>query len=238
MTKLGVNIDHVATLRQARGESSPDPIEAAKIAQRAGANSIVCHLREDRRHIQDRDVFDLRKVVTKPLNLEMSLNPGIIKLALKVKPDYAMFVPERRQEITTEGGLDVHKYFSKLSKAADQLNRQQIIVSVFIDPVQKHIRRSQEAGAKIVELHTGKFANCTTKASSRRELEKLYKAANYAKSLGLIVHAGHGLKYHNADAVARIEAIDELNIGHAIVSEAVFSGLAKAVRKMKRVIRV
>ena len=238
MTKLGVNIDHVATLRQARGESSPDPIEAAKIAQQAGANSIVCHLREDRRHIQDRDVVALRKVVTKPLNLEMSLNPDIIKLALKVKPDYAMFVPERRQEITTEGGLDVHKYFGKLSKAADQLNRKQIVVSVFIDPVQKNIRRAQEAGAKIVELHTGKFANCTTKTSAARELKKLHKAADYAKSLGLIVHAGHGLKYHNADAVARIQAIDELNIGHAIVSEAVFSGLAKAVRKMKRVIRV
>lgn len=236
MAKLGVNIDHVATLRQARGEFDPDPVEACRIAVRSGADSIVCHLREDRRHIQDLDVVNIRKAVKRPLNLEMSINPQIIKLAKKVRPDYVMFVPERRQEVTTEGGLDVRKHFGRIKKATADISASDITVSMFVDPVQYQIKKAQEAGARIIELHTGKYANAKTKASQKRELGKLDKCAAYAKSLGLIVHAGHGLKYHNVRAVARLRHIDELNIGHSIISEAIFIGLPAAVRKMKKLV--
>ncbi len=236
MAKLGVNIDHVATLRQARGEFDPDPVEACRVAVRNGADSIVCHLREDRRHIQDDDVVQIRKAVKCPLNLEMSINPQIIKLARKVGPDYVMFVPERRQEVTTEGGLDVRRHFRRVQRAAGDIADSGIVVSMFIDPVQYQIREAQEAGAQIVELHTGKYANARTRAAQDRELSKLKKCAAYAKSRGLIVHAGHGLKYHNVSAVARIKDIDELNIGHSIISESIFTGLASAVRRMKKLV--
>ena len=238
MPKLGVNVDHIATLRQARREFEPDPIAGALIAEKSGADSIVCHLREDRRHIQDRDVFALRKAVHKPMNLELSLAPKIIAIALKVNPDYAMFVPEKRQEITTEGGLDVLKNFKRLEKAAKQLSQKIIQMSVFLDPVQKHIRAAQEAGASIIELHTGCYANAKGKDKKKRELEKIKKAARFAVDFGLTVHAGHGLKYHDVRQVARIKEIDELNIGHSIISRAIFVGLAQAVREMKRLVRV
>lgn len=236
MTKLGVNIDHVATLRQARQEIDPNPLKAAKLAVQHGADSIVCHLREDRRHIQDDDVARLRKMIKKPLNLEMALDPQIIKIALKIRPDYAMFVPERREEVTTEGGLDVVKHFQRIKKAAAKLAAKGIKVSVFIDPKNSQILRAKEAGASIVELHTGTYANARSLSSRANYLKQLKKSAQFAKTLGLTVHAGHGLKYHNARAVARIKEIDELNIGHAIISEAVFTGLAAAVRRMKDII--
>ncbi|MGE0267262.1 MAG: pyridoxine 5'-phosphate synthase [Candidatus Omnitrophota bacterium] len=236
MPKLGVNIDHVATLRQARREFAPDPVQAALIAAKNGADTIVCHLREDRRHIQNRDVTAIRKLVKKPLNLEMSINPEIIKFALKVKPDYVMFVPERREEVTTEGGLDVIRHFQKIKKAALTFARKNIIVSLFIDPKPEQILKAKEAGASIVELHTGPYANAGTSASQALRLSQLKKAARKAKELGLIVHAGHGLKYHNTRAVARIKDIDELNIGHAIISESVFTGLPFAVRRMKNIV--
>ena len=236
MAKLGVNIDHVATLRQARREIDPNPVKAAKIAVRNGADSIVCHLREDRRHIQDDDVVRIRKVVRKPLNLEMAIDPQIIRIALKVRPDYAMFVPERREEVTTEGGLDVVKHFQRVKRAAKRLSDKGIKVSVFIDPKISQVQRAKDAGAGIVELHTGGYANARTVSSRARHLQQIKKAAVFARGLGLTVHAGHGLKYHNARAVARIKEIDELNIGHAIVSEAVFNGLAAAVRRMKDIV--
>ncbi|MBP9855597.1 MAG: pyridoxine 5'-phosphate synthase [Candidatus Omnitrophica bacterium] len=236
MTKLGVNIDHVATLRQARREFDPDPVQAAMIAVKNGADTIVCHLREDRRHIQDQDVFKIKQAIGKPLNLEMSLRPDIIRIALKVKPDYVMFVPERREEVTTEGGLDVIKNFQKIKKAAEQFNRKNIIVSVFIDPKPEQILKAKEAGVSIVELHTGAFARARTRSAQNLQLKKLKMAAQKAKSLGLTVHAGHGLKYHNTKAVAQIKDIDELNIGHSIISESIFIGLPAAVRRMKKIV--
>jgi len=231
--KLGVNIDHVATVRQARHEFDPDPVASARLAEKAGADSIVCHLREDRRHIMDLDVKRLRQSIRTKLNLEMSLDPAIIPYACRIKPDYAMFVPERRQEITTEGGLNVIKYQARLKRAIAQLNRRGIIVSVFIEPIREQIDAAAKLGARIVELHTGTYANAKKAAAKRRELKKLAAAARYAKKLGLTVHAGHGLKYHNVKAVARLQGIDELNIGHAIISRAIFVGLGKAVKEMK-----
>ena len=237
MPKLGVNIDHVATLRQARREFEPDPIEAALIAEKSGANTIVCHLREDRRHIQDKDVFALKKSLTKPLNLEMSLNNQIIGIALRVKPKYCMFVPEKRSEITTEGGLDVVKYFRRIKSATQKLSAKGITVSVFIDPVKKQVDAAIEAGVQIVELHTGPYANAKTKATKKKQSDKIKSIARYAKAKGLIVHAGHGLKYNDVKQIARIKDIDELNIGHSIISHSVFVGLKKAVREMKNLVK-
>ncbi|MFT5387593.1 MAG: pyridoxine 5-phosphate synthase [Lysobacterales bacterium] len=236
MPKLGVNIDHVATLRQARQEHEPSPIEAALIAEHSGANTIVCHLREDRRHIQDKDVFDLKKILKKPINLEMSLSKNIIDIALKVKPKFCMFVPEKRQEVTTEGGLDVIRYARRLKSATSQLTDKGIIVSVFIDPIKKHIDAACYAGVSIVELHTGTYANAKTKIAKQKQLAKIKSAAKYAKEKGLIVHAGHGLKYHDVKPVAKIKYIDELNIGHSIISRSVVVGLARAVREMKALV--
>jgi len=236
MPKLGVNIDHIATLRQARKEFAPDPVAAAKISERAGADSIVCHLREDRRHMQDRDIVKLRRVLKKPLNLEMSLDKGIVDFAVKIKPAYAMLVPERRQEVTTEGGLDVVNNFRRIKLAAARLKRRGIVVSIFIDPAIKQINKAREAGAGIIELHTGCYANAKNNKQRTNELTKLRQAARYARSIGLTVHAGHGLNYKNVRAVARIKEIDELNIGHAIISRAVFAGLGRAVKEMKRLV--
>ncbi len=241
MIKLGVNIDHVATLRQARGESFPDPILAAQICEEAGADSIVCHLREDRRHIQDNDVFKLRKTVRTRLNLEMSLNSEILKITSRVKPDIATIVPERRQEITTEGGLDVIKYFHKVKNAVSFLQDKGIAVSLFIAPVKKQIQEAQKSGATIIELHTGSYAQATTKENNQsaraKELQKIFIATAYAQSLGLKVSAGHGLNYTNTIAVAQIAGIEELNIGHSIISEAVFCGLNQAVKRMQKIMR-
>jgi len=237
MPKLGVNIDHVATLRQARREFDPDPIAAAKICERAGADSIVAHLREDRRHINDHDIRQLRKVVKTRLNLEMSVNEEIIRIASRIRPDEATLVPEKRKEVTTEGGLDVVRHFVRTSKAVQSLQKKGIAVSLFIDPVKKQIKKTQESGATIIELHTGRYDLVQTRTARARELTKIKEMTKYAQSLGLIVNAGHGLKYHNTKPIARIPGIEELNIGHSIISHAVFVGLESAVKEMIRIIK-
>lgn len=237
MPKLGVNIDHVATLRQARREFDPDPIAAARCCERAGADSIVAHLREDRRHIQDKDIRALRKIVATRLNLEMSLDEKILAIACSVGPDVATIVPEKRAEITTEGGLDVVKHFRRVKKAAVALTKAGIEVSLFIDPVEAQIVKTREAGVNIVELHTGAYALARTKRQVLRELTTLKEMTAFARGLGMTVNAGHGLKYNNVQAIARITGITELNIGHSIVSRALFVGLETAVREMVKCIR-
>jgi pyridoxine 5-phosphate synthase len=237
MAKLGVNIDHIATLRQSRREFDPDPVLAAQVCEQAGADSIVVHLREDRRHIQDRDVVRLREVIKTRLNLEMSLNPGIIKVALSVKPDQVTLVPEKRAELTTEGGLDVVKNFSRVKKAAQAFRRKNIEVSLFVAADKKQILKTKEAGIDVIELHTGHYDHAEKKADIRRELNKLKDAAVYAQSLGIRVNAGHGLKYHNTKAVAQIPGMGELNIGHSIITRAVFVGLKEAVCEMVRIVK-
>lgn len=235
MIKLGVNIDHAATLRQARRGFDPDPVKAAEICEKAGAHSIVCHLREDRRHIQDKDVLRLRKSVRTRLNLEMSLNPQIIKITGQVKPDVATIVPERRQEITTEGGLDVVKNFSKVKNAVSFLQDKGIEVSLFIAPVQQQIEQAKLSGATIIEIHTGSYADAADRLANARELKKILTATDYARHIGLKVSAGHGLNYTNTSTIAKIKGIEELNIGHSIICEALFTGLDPAVKKMLRV---
>jgi len=236
MTKLGVNIDHIATLRQARKEFDPDPITAARICELAGADSIVAHLREDRRHIQDRDIERLRKSIKTKFNLEMSINPGIIKIACRIKPDQATLVPERRAEITTEGGLNVIRYAKQIESANRQLTKRKIEVSLFIDADKKQIAKTHELGINAIELHTGTYDHAATQTARLKELNKLKLMTRYAKSLGMNVFAGHGLKYDNVKAVAAIHDIEELNIGHSIVARAVFVGLKKAVQEMKGLI--
>jgi len=237
MPKLGINVDHVATLRQQRREFEPDPILAAKICEKAGADSIVCHLREDRRHINDKDVKRLKRIIKTRLNLEMSLDKKIVAIAASIKPDNVTFVPERRQELTTEGGLDVDKHFSRVKAATALLKKKKIVVSLFIDPVIKQIKRTKESGADMIELHTGRYAQAKTKQAQRVELKKIKHATQFAQNLGLVVNAGHGLKYNNTREIAAIKGIEELNIGHSVISRAVFVGLAQAVREMKRLSR-
>jgi len=236
MPKLGVNVDHVATLRQARRELDPDPVTAAQICEKAGADSIVAHLREDRRHINDNDIRRLRKIIKTRLNLEMSLNREIVRIAVNIKPHQATLVPEKREEITTEGGLDVIRHFDKIKKTAQILHNKGIEVSLFIDPVKKQIDKTLEAGVNIIELHTGVYDRAATKARRSKELNKLKKITAYAQGLGIIVNAGHGLKYHNTRAIARIKGIHELNIGHSIISQAIFIGLERAVEEMKKLV--
>ena len=237
MPKLGVNVDHVATLRQARREFNPDPVLAAKICEQAGADSIVAHLREDRRHINDHDIRRLRKAVTTRLNLEMSLNREIVAIAALIKPDEATLVPEKRAEITTEGGLDVVRHFSRVTKTVQTMQKKGIAVSLFIDPIKKQIKKAQESGATVIELHTGRYDLVQTTAARARELKKIKDMTRYAQDLGLTVNAGHGLKYHNTRPIARIPGIEELNIGHSIISRAVFVGLAAAVKEMVKIIK-
>lgn len=236
MTKLGVNIDHVATLRQARKEFEPDPVQAAILCENAGADSVVCHLREDRRHINDKDIINIRKAIKGWFNLELSLNPKIIQIALKANPDQVTFVPEKREELTTEGGLNVVKYFAKVKKAVKLFQKKNIDVSVFVEANRAQIKRSKEAGVTIVEIHTGHFDQAKNEKAKKRELDKIREAAIYARSLGLAVHAGHGLKYSNARQISNIDEIEELNIGHSIVCQAVFVGLGNAVREMHTLI--
>lgn len=236
MPKLGVNIDHVATLRQARREFDPDPIAAAKICERAGADSIVAHLREDRRHINEYDIRKLRKAITTRLNLEMSLNKEIVNIAVQIKPDEATLVPEKRAEITTEGGLDVIRHFNRIKQTINTLQNQNIVVSLFIDPIKKQIKKAQESGATAIELHTGRYDRVKTKNSQMKELKKIKAMTQYAQGLGLIVNAGHGLKYHNTKTIACIPGIEELNIGHSIISRAVFVGLESAVKEMAKLV--
>lgn len=237
MPKLGVNIDHVATLRQARREFDPDPITAARCCERAGADSIVAHLREDRRHIQDKDIRALRKIVATRLNLEMSLDERILAIACSVGPDVATIVPEKRAEITTEGGLDVVKHFRRVKKAAAALAKAGIEVSLFIDPVAAQIVKTKEAGVEMVELHTGAYARAKTRQQILRKLDVIKKMTEFAQGLGMTVSAGHGLKYNNVQAIASITGITELNIGHSIVSRALFVGLEAAVREMVKCTR-
>ena len=237
MIKLGINLDHIATLRQARKEFDPDPANAAQICEQAGADSIVAHLREDRRHIQDSDIFKLKKIVKTRFNLEMSLNKEIVQIAARLKPHQVTLVPERRQELTTEGGLDVVGQFTRVIKTVEILKKSGTEVSLFIAPVKNQIIKSKEAGVKIIELHTGKYAVAKTPSIQKQEIKKLKKAAEFAIQLGLTVNAGHGLKYHNTKPVAQIPGINELNIGHSIISRAVFVGLKQAVKEMLTVLK-
>jgi len=234
---LGVNIDHVATLRQARRGRYPDPLHAALLAEQSGADSITLHLREDRRHIQDRDVAVIREALQTRMNLEMAVTDEMIGIAQRVLPQDCCLVPESRQEITTEGGLDVVGQFGRVSDACQALGSSGIRVSLFIDPAPAHVEAARGAGAPVIELHTGAYA-AAVGAARARELERLRSAAALATKLGLTVNAGHGLDYHNVEPIAAIGEIVELNIGHAIVARAVFDGLAKAVRDMKESMRL
>ena len=236
MPKLGVNIDHVATLRQVRRTFEPDPVAAAVICQLAGAEGIVVHLREDRRHIQDRDLGILKEVVRIKLNLEMAATGEMVEAACRVKPDQVTLVPERRQEITTEGGLDVLSREDSLGKVVERLKRENIVVSLFIDPDTAQIRASGRVGADAVELHTGEYANAVG-SSQEEELAKLREGVALAGGLNLVVHAGHGLTYQNVRGVTSIKGIEELNIGHTIISRAVLVGLDKAVREMLALVK-
>lgn len=233
--KLGVNVDHVATVRQARQGHEPKPVEAALAAMRGGADSITVHLREDRRHIQNHDVLEIKKWVHLPLNLEMALNPSIVQFALKMKPEKICLVPERRQEITTEGGLDILSKEKRIFRLVQQFHAKKIEVSLFIAPDLDQVRSSARTGADAVELHTGAYANAEG-AKRKRELQRLKAAARESSRLGLKVHAGHGLDYLNVRPIARIQVIQELNIGHSIVSRALLTGMEKAVRDMKKII--
>jgi pyridoxine 5-phosphate synthase len=233
---LGVNIDHVATLRQARRARYPDPLYAALLAEEAGADSITLHLREDRRHIQDRDVTMMREALQTRMNLEMAVTDEMIRIAQKVLPQDCCLVPESRQEVTTEGGLNVEGQGARVGDAVQALGAAGIRVSLFIDPDLAQIEAAQRAGAPVIELHTGAYAE-STGAARAREFERLLGAAKFAARLGLVVNAGHGLNYHNVEPIAAIPEIVELNIGHAIVARAVFDGLAKAVRDMKEMMR-
>jgi pyridoxine 5-phosphate synthase len=237
MAKLGVNIDHVATIREARGIEYPDPVEAAAICESAGCDSIVCHLREDRRHIKDADVRRLRKTVGTRLNLEMSVAKDIVGIACKVKPDQVTLVPEKRKELTTEGGLDVVRYKKTISGVVKTLKKSGIETSLFIDPSVRQIDASRETGALIIEIHTGEYANAKNASAFSGELEKIKRASRYARSLGLEVNAGHGLNYENTRPVAEIAGINELNIGHSIVARAVMVGLTQAVEEMLELVR-
>jgi len=233
---LGVNIDHVATLRQARRARYPDPLYAALLAEEAGADSITLHLREDRRHIQDRDVTAMREALQTRMNLEMAVTEEMVQIARRVRPQDACLVPESRQEITTEGGLDVLGQSARVKDAVAALAGAGIRVSLFIDPNEGQIEAARSVGAPLIELHTGAYAEAAGGARAR-EFERLRTAAKFAASLGLTVNAGHGLNYHNVEPIAAIPEIIELNIGHAIVARAVFDGLAKAVRDMKELMR-
>ena len=233
MPRLGVNIDHVATIRQARGGREPDPVWAAVLAELGGADSITIHLREDRRHIQDRDLKLLRETVQVRLNLEMAVSPEIVKLAVATKPDQVTLVPERRQELTTEGGLDVMGQLDRVRDAVQRCKDAGIEVSLFIDPSPEQVDASCRAGAQAIELHTGRYADAPSLGERLQELSELKKAGEMAISLGLALHAGHGLNYLNVGPIASLCGMMELNIGHAIVSRAVFVGMESAVREMK-----
>jgi pyridoxine 5-phosphate synthase len=233
--RLGVNVDHVATVRQARGTEGPDPVEAALRAEKAGADGITVHLREDRRHIQERDVRLLRACAKTKLNLEMAVTPAMVRFAVTVKPDDACFVPEKRRELTTEGGLDVVAHQTKVGKAVGKLQDRGIRVALFIDPVDEQIEAAKETGAHGIEIHTGAYCNATGK-KREKERRAIIAAAKLAASLGLEVHGGHGLDYENVLPIARVPEIVELNIGHSIIARAILVGIEQAVREMKELL--
>jgi len=235
MLRLGVNVDHVATVRQARRAEVPDPVAAALLAEQAGADGITVHLREDRRHIQERDVERLRDRATTKINLEMAVTPAMVAYAEKLRPDDACFVPEKREELTTEGGLDVIAHNTKVKEAVARLQDRGVHVSLFIDPASPQIEAAREAGAYAVEIHTGAYCNAGG-AGRDKERQAIAAAASLAQSLGLEVHGGHGLDYENVSLVAAIPEIVELNIGHSIIARAVIVGISQAVREMKELL--
>ncbi|MCG9711368.1 pyridoxine 5'-phosphate synthase [Shewanella insulae] len=231
---LGVNIDHIATLRQARGTSYPDPVHAAAVAEHAGAEGITVHLREDRRHICDRDIYLLAKTIKTRMNFEMAVTDEMLDIACEVKPTYVCLVPEKREELTTEGGLDVAGQQDKIRVAVERLTAQGIKVSLFIDADPVQIDATVAVGAPVIELHTGCYADAETDAEQAKELTRITEMATYAHGKGLVVNAGHGLHYHNVKPIAAIPELYELNIGHAIIARAAIDGLDKAVRDMKQ----
>jgi pyridoxine 5-phosphate synthase len=236
MIRLGVNIDHVATVRQARRALEPDPVAAAVLALLGGADGITVHLREDRRHIQDRDVRLLRQTVTERLNLEMAAIEAIVDIACEAKPNEATLVPERREELTTEGGLDVVSQQKVVGRAMERLSEAGIEISLFVDPDPRQIETAKLLGAQAVEIQTARYSEARTAEARRRELTALEQAASFARDLGLHIHLGHGLNYTNVQAVCRIGGVEELNIGHSIVARAILVGMERAVREMKQAI--
>ncbi|HAU5547483.1 TPA: pyridoxine 5'-phosphate synthase [Proteus mirabilis] len=234
---LGVNIDHIATLRNARGTTYPDPVQAAFIAEQAGADGITIHLREDRRHITDRDLMLISQTVQTRLNLEMAVTEEMIEIACQTQPDFCCLVPEKRQEVTTEGGLDVVGNEEKVADAIKRLSLAGIKVSLFIDPDHEQINAADRVGAPFIEIHTGAYADAEDEQAQEKEFVRIRDAVTYAASKSLKVNAGHGLHYHNVQRIAALPELYELNIGHAIIGRAVFSGLAPAVEEMKRLMR-
>lgn len=234
---LGVNIDHIATLRQARGTRYPSLIDAAKICESSGADSITLHLREDRRHIQDQDVEELKFSLTTKMNLEMAATDEMLEIATKILPEDCCLVPEKRQELTTEGGLDVLSQLGRIKEVCSELSTNNIKASLFIDPDNYQIEAAVECGAPIIEIHTGRYADASSSAKMQKELQKILEACAYAHSLGLQVNAGHGLTLENTKAIAEINSVVELNIGHSIISRALFVGLGAATSEMKQLIQ-
>lgn len=237
MIKLGVNIDHIATLRQARGTRFPDPVQAAFEAEQGGADSITLHLREDRRHIQERDVEIISQTIQTRINLEMAVTEEMLTIAARLRPADCCLVPEKRQELTTEGGLDVAGQLERIMDACKRLGEAGVRVSLFVDPDPFQIEAAAEAGAPAIEIHTGRYADAASIEARGTEATLIRNAASLAQSMGLHVHAGHGLHYHNVQAIAAIPAIEELNIGHAIIARAMFTGLRQSVAEMKALMR-
>ncbi|EHD20534.1 MULTISPECIES: pyridoxine 5'-phosphate synthase [Brenneria] len=234
---LGVNIDHIATLRNARGTAYPDPVQAAFLSEQAGADGITVHLREDRRHITDRDVRILRQTIQTRMNLEMAVTEEMVNIACELKPHFCCLVPEKRQEVTTEGGLDVAGQQEKMNHAVAGLSRAGILVSLFIDADKRQIDAAVASGAPYIEIHTGAYADAVDEQARQYEFERIREAASYAAGKGLKVNAGHGLTYHNVQAIAALPEMHELNIGHSIIGRAVMSGLSAAVAEMKSLMR-
>ena len=236
--RLGVNIDHVATIRNARGENYPDPLRAALIAEKSGADSVTIHLREDRRHIKDIDLKNIKKKLRIPINLEIACDYKMMNIALKNNPKFVCLVPEKRREITTEGGLNLTKYYKKIKFIVNKLNKKKIRTSLFINPTLKDILYSKKINANCVEIHTGKISNLIKKKKNySNELKKIKKCANYAKSLGIEVHAGHGMDYKTTQILSKIKEIEEFNIGHFIIGESVSYGISKVVKKFINILR-
>lgn len=236
MVRLGVNVDHVATLRQARGTKYPCPVMAGLMAERAGADQITVHLREDRRHIQENDVIRLKESLTIALNLEIANTPEMVEFALKIKPTWVCLVPEKREELTTEGGLDVVANMDSLQNNIAKLKAAGLKVSLFIEACNEQINAARELAVEAIEIHTGRYAD-TNGTEQTKEFERIKQAAAFAKQIGLNVHAGHGLHYHNTQQILQIKEIEELNIGHSLVGEAVFCGIEQAVARMREVMR-
>lgn len=234
---LCVNIDHIATLRQARGGVEPDPIEGARICEQSGADGITVHLREDRRHIQDRDIVELKKLVKGKYNLEMSLSEEIVEIAKKIAPDQITIVPEKREELTTEGGLDVIAVKERLRKIVKSFHDINVIISLFIEPEIDIIKESKETGADFIEIHTGRYCNAAGENKIQHELNMIYRGAEFAKKIGIRVNAGHGLNYENVQSILKTPGLEELNIGHSIISRSVFTGIGNAVSDMVKIIK-